>query len=145
VEVKNKMKRFYNTFKHATTRPASWSLLNFFLHSERQQASTFCRADSYCLSNSRATVQFTSSSPTKCLKYLQLQIRQCEKNTECAVFRSITVPWSKGKAISVQALRVPGGWSSQISRQSAHEGDKFVSPTHRPPLLPGNICGAYFC
>jgi hypothetical protein len=27
----------------------------------------------------------------------------------------------------------------QISRQSAHEGGKVVSHTHRPPLLPGNI------
>jgi hypothetical protein len=44
----------------------------------------------------------------------------------------------KGKAIPFkprQAHRVPWGWDSKISRQSA-EGGKVVSPTHRPPLNP---------
>jgi hypothetical protein len=38
-----------------------------------------------------------------------------------------------------QALRVTGSWGSQISRQSAHESGKVVSPTHRPPLSPQEI------
>ena len=44
-----------------------------------------------------------------------------------------------------QALRVPEDWGSQISRQSAHEGGKVVSPMKRPPLQPGNIPGIHFC
>jgi hypothetical protein len=48
----------------------------------------------------------------------------------------------EGKAIPLQALIGPEG-SKRLRlpflRQLAHEGDKFVSPTHRPPLPLGNI------
>ena len=43
----------------------------------------------------------------------------------------------EGKAVRLQAWTGPQGWAgSRISRQSAHEGGKVVSPTHRPPFAP---------
>jgi len=44
-----------------------------------------------------------------------------------------------------QALRFPEGWGSQTTGQSAHEGGKFVSPTHRAVFTPVNIAGTHVC
>jgi hypothetical protein len=54
----------------------------------------------------------------------------------------------KGKSIPLQAWTDPEGsrrLRPQILRQSAHEGVMVVSPTHGPPLTPGNIPGTHFC
>jgi hypothetical protein len=54
----------------------------------------------------------------------------------------------KGKAFPLQAWTGPwGSWrlKLRISMQSAQEGGKVVSPTHRPSLPPGRIPGTHFC
>jgi hypothetical protein len=49
---------------------------------------------------------------------------------------------ANSKAIPAQVQKVTGGWGSQLLKQSAHESGE-VSPTHRPPLPPGNIPGIH--
>jgi len=54
----------------------------------------------------------------------------------------------EGKAIPLQvrkARRAPRVSGSQISRQSAYEDGKIVSPTQRQSLPPGNNPGTHFC
>jgi hypothetical protein len=58
------------------------------------------------------------------------------------------ISWGKAKQTNYrlgQAPWVPWARFSHMSRQSAHEGGKVVSPTHRPPLHPKNIPGTHFC
>jgi len=53
----------------------------------------------------------------------------------------------KGKTVPLQAWTGPEGsrrLRMLILRESAHEGGKVVSPTHRPPLPPRNIPGIHF-
>ena len=61
----------------------------------------------------------------------------------------VVVKVVEGKAIPLQALERPFGFQEvealRISRQSAHEGGKVVSPTHRPSLPSGRIPGTHFC
>jgi len=55
---------------------------------------------------------------------------------------------SKGKAVQLQAWTGPDG--SRKLRfpdfvTASQDGGKVVSPTHRPPLPPGNTPGTHFC
>jgi len=54
----------------------------------------------------------------------------------------------KGKAVPLQAWSGPEG-SRKLRfpnfMTTAQDGGKFISPTHRPPLPPGNAPGTYLC
>jgi len=54
----------------------------------------------------------------------------------------------KGKAVPLQAWSGPEG-SRKLGFPdymiTAQDGGKVVSPTHRPPLPPGNVPGAHLC
>ena len=54
----------------------------------------------------------------------------------------------KGKAVPLQAVSGPEG-SRKLRfpdyMTTAQDDGKVVSPTHRPPLPPGNTPGTHFC
>jgi hypothetical protein len=54
----------------------------------------------------------------------------------------------KGKAVPLQAVSGPEG-SRKLRfpdyMTTAQDDGKVVSPTHRPPLPPGNAPGTHFC
>jgi len=74
----------------------------------------------------------------------------CDVQNICRVFDFLHFTESKGKVKSVplQAWRGPEG-SRRLRfpdyMTTAQDGGKFVSPTHRPPLPPGNTPGTHFC
>jgi hypothetical protein len=88
-------------------------------------------------------------------KFEQIESRNASRNGLCSTFEgllyiqhqlqinSLNIKVKQSHYRPGQALRVPVGLGSQISRQSAHVGGK-VSHTHRLPLYPGNIPGTHF-
>jgi hypothetical protein len=62
-------------------------------------------------------------------------VTTCDKNIR-GFMKKYCKKWNQSHYRSGQALWVPGGWGSQISRQKSHEDGKVVSPTQRPPLPP---------
>ena len=70
-----------------------------------------------------------------------------DRHTYCQVMEAVYK--GKGKAFPLQAFDRPLGSQEveapRISRQSAQEGGKVVSPTHRLSLPPGRISSTHFC
>jgi hypothetical protein len=62
--------------------------------------------------------------------------------TKIRIIYSSKVKIKQFRYRSWQVHRVPAGWGSQISRQSAQEGGKVVSPTHRQSI---EYCGWACC
>jgi hypothetical protein len=75
------------------------------------------------------------SPDTEIEKFVIIGITFANNNINKLSYRKRTHSAQLSRYRPGQALGVPGGWGSRISRQSAQEGGKVVSPSHRPSLL----------
>jgi hypothetical protein len=68
--------------------------------------------------------------------YATVPLKKCGRLTVSENTLKVKVKVKQSVYRPEEALTVPESSGSQISRQSAQEGGKVVSPTHRPPLPP---------
>jgi len=77
-----------------------------------------------------------------------LVLRHCADNKKRGVSMLPNVGHQISKSVPLQAWSGPEG-SRKLRfpdyMTTAQDGGKVVSPTHRPPLPPGNASGTHFC
>jgi hypothetical protein len=83
----------------------------------------------------------TTHPPTQRISAsLSPKVKRPGQETDHAPLTKVKVQLFHYRPLGLQEVEAP-----RISRQSAHEGGKVVSPMHRLPLSPGDIPGTRFC
>jgi hypothetical protein len=80
------------------------------------------------------------------LEFPKHTLLKCELYAEHTEYRRTIAVWKVTLFLyrPRDALRAPGFEIPRISKQSAHEGGRVVSPTYQPPLPTGDIPGTHF-
>ena len=115
-----------------------WGIENFL----RQTRQCFWTSRTCVVTGRRAQIPgATSSGQLNFLRWRLICVGRrygtCVMLISWRRFGLMSVSWVKVKQFHYrpwESLKIPGGWVYQISKQSAPEGGKFVSLTHRPPL-----------